>query len=147
MSYKPYYTGGWQNGESGQTPITAEALNHLEQGIQSAEAAAEKSAFDLKAAEAFHLIVTRQLADAVTAERHTITLTNTDKYPFNNSAQTIALDERRNNTEYTVEPEVLSRSGTVGDIVIYDKQTNGFKVKFEGSGTRATVLLKVTGGL
>lgn len=33
MSYSKYYSGGWQDGSSGATPITAEALNHMEQGI------------------------------------------------------------------------------------------------------------------
>ena len=34
MSYKPNYEGGWKSGESGGTPITPEALNHIEQGIE-----------------------------------------------------------------------------------------------------------------
>lgn len=33
MSYKRYYENGWQSGESGGTPITPEALNHIEDGI------------------------------------------------------------------------------------------------------------------
>ena len=33
MSYEKYYPGGWQSGESGGTPITPEALNHMEDGI------------------------------------------------------------------------------------------------------------------
>lgn len=36
MSYKKYYEGGWQSGEAGGTPITPEALNHMEQGISDA---------------------------------------------------------------------------------------------------------------
>src|SRR5690606_30599717 len=30
MAYQPYYPGGWQPGPGGQTPITADALNHME---------------------------------------------------------------------------------------------------------------------
>ena len=37
MSYSKYYSGGFQNGSSGGTPITAEALNHMEQGIIDSE--------------------------------------------------------------------------------------------------------------
>jgi hypothetical protein len=37
MSYSKYYSGGWQDGSSGGTPITAEALNHMEQGIIDSE--------------------------------------------------------------------------------------------------------------
>ena len=33
MSYDKAYSGGWQDGSSGMTPINAEALNHMEQGI------------------------------------------------------------------------------------------------------------------
>lgn len=33
MSYDRYYENGWQSGESGGTPITPEALNHMEKGI------------------------------------------------------------------------------------------------------------------
>lgn len=34
MAYTPYQ---WKNGESGGTPITAERLNHIEQGIADVE--------------------------------------------------------------------------------------------------------------
>lgn len=33
MSYKPYYPGGWQSGENGDTPISPEALSHMDRGI------------------------------------------------------------------------------------------------------------------
>jgi hypothetical protein len=36
MSYKPNYTDGWKSGVSGGTPITPEALNHMESGIETA---------------------------------------------------------------------------------------------------------------
>jgi hypothetical protein len=36
MAYTPYYTGGWQSGEEGGTPITPDALNHMEEGIEDA---------------------------------------------------------------------------------------------------------------
>lgn len=41
MSYKPYYTGGWQSGESGGTPLTPEALQHFDNGIMSAHRAGQ----------------------------------------------------------------------------------------------------------
>ena len=34
--YDPYYSGGWKNGMSGATPITAAALNTMEDGISAA---------------------------------------------------------------------------------------------------------------
>ncbi len=36
MSYEKYYPNGWQSGESGGTPITPEALEHIEKGIVDA---------------------------------------------------------------------------------------------------------------
>lgn len=33
MSYDKVYSGGWQDGSTGQTQINADALNHMEQGI------------------------------------------------------------------------------------------------------------------
>ena len=35
-SYDPYYSGGWQSGEEGGTPITPDALNHMDDGIAGA---------------------------------------------------------------------------------------------------------------
>lgn len=36
MAYTPYYSGGWQSGETGGTPITPAALNNIESGISAA---------------------------------------------------------------------------------------------------------------
>ena len=36
MAYTPYYSGGWQSGEEGGTPITPAALNNMEEGIRNA---------------------------------------------------------------------------------------------------------------
>lgn len=35
MGYEKYYQGGWKSGEAGGTPITPEALNHMEAGIEA----------------------------------------------------------------------------------------------------------------
>lgn len=47
MSYTPYYPNGWQTGESGGTPITPAALNHIDDGISTNEAAIEARAEDI----------------------------------------------------------------------------------------------------
>lgn len=36
MGYEKYYQDGWKSGETGGTPITPEALNHMEEGIAGA---------------------------------------------------------------------------------------------------------------
>lgn len=41
MSYSKFYPNGWQSGEAGGTPITPDALNHIEDGIASAAERAE----------------------------------------------------------------------------------------------------------
>ena len=43
MSYKPYYPNGWLSGETGNTPITPEALNNMEHGIEANATALEKA--------------------------------------------------------------------------------------------------------
>jgi|GEM_PF-6441409 len=47
MSYSPYYPGGWQTGETGGTPITPAALNHIDSGIGANAAAAAEQAEDI----------------------------------------------------------------------------------------------------
>jgi hypothetical protein len=80
-------------------------------------------------------------------ESHKVTLTNTASYPFNNSVRTIALDNTRSTNNYTVDATVISADGQSGDVTIYDKLLNGFKVKFEGSATSVTLKLNITGGM
>jgi hypothetical protein len=41
VSYKPYYPNGWLSGETGNTPITPEALNNMEHGIEANATAIE----------------------------------------------------------------------------------------------------------
>lgn len=88
----------------------------------------------------------RQLED-LSGERGEITLTNTKKYPFSNASQTIPLAERRSSTDYQVAVEVVSFSGGLVECAeVYDRQLNGFKIRFTGSATKATLKYCVTGG-
>jgi hypothetical protein len=48
MSYQKYYPNGWQNGKAGNTPITAEALYHMEEGVAAVSAAVEHSVIVLE---------------------------------------------------------------------------------------------------
>lgn len=43
MAYTPTYPGGWQSGVSGATPITAAALQNMEDGIAAADTAASEA--------------------------------------------------------------------------------------------------------
>lgn len=51
MAYTKYYSDGWKNNEDGNTPITAAALNHMENGIVTANAAATTTTAGLMSAQ------------------------------------------------------------------------------------------------
>lgn len=88
----------------------------------------------------------RSLNDLV-GEIKEVTLTNSLDYPFNNSATTIALEHERDNLTYRVGVEVVEADGLVGDILIYDKALNGFKIRYTGSAQNVTLRYYVTGGM
>lgn len=118
------------------TPQSAGNFNNMENGIQDSAIAA-----------ALIMIGIGQLQVEDSVEEHTITLTNSKKYPFNNSKTSVALDVARVNKAYLVDVELGAHSGDVGDIKITDKLLNGFKVEFDGSATSATITLRIKGGL
>lgn len=81
------------------------------------------------------------------AEAGTITLTNSLSFPFNNSIKTVSLATKRKTLNYDVDVWVIEHNGLPGDIVVSDKQLNGFKVAYEGSATSVTIGYKVRGGI
>lgn len=90
-----------------------------------------------------------QKAESIEGFVMTATLTNTKKYPFNNSVQTLAIPQTSTRTtkDYTVTVEVTDYSGgCVGDIVVSDKMLNGFKVAHTGSATSVSLKIYVQGG-
>ena len=118
------------------TPQDQTRFNNLEGGV-----------FDAHAALALLFNYARQQAWEI--EHGTVTLTNSEKAPFNNSKQTVALATVRESTDYLVMYEVASyteEAGSVGDIVISNKLINGFKMEFTGSTSSATVNYVVIGG-
>jgi hypothetical protein len=86
-------------------------------------------------------------ADAPICEQGTVTLTNNGKFPFNDSQQTVALTKPQKNTKYAIIADIKSASGNPGEVVASDKQVNGFKLAFTGSGTSAVVEYIVIGGI
>lgn len=84
--------------------------------------------------------------DNVDGEVITRTLTNTKDFYFNNSVQTVAITSQRDTLDYQVDVEVQGDVVNVGDVVVFDKQQNGFKVKYTGSAPSVTVKLYVRGG-
>lgn len=118
------------------TDQSAGNFNKMENGISDAHLAA-----------ALLVIATGLTADQVAVETQTVELTNSGSYPFNNSVKTVSLRKTRNFSDYTVEAEVLDHKGNVGDVRIYDRLLNGFKVAFDGSAKSATIKLRIKGGM
>ena len=113
------------------TDQSAAHFNNMESGITDASVAA-----------AMLLIAAGELQSQTEIERHVVELKNTASYPFNNSAKTVSLAI----TRYTVDVDIQAHTGNVGEIQIYDKQLNGFKVKYDGSAESATLILRIKGG-
>lgn len=91
-------------------------------------------------------ITVKNLFKPFWGEVGTVTLENTETYPFNNSVQTVALKNARTDMNYIVIPEVVSAVGSSGEIHISDVLENGFKISFDGSASEVTVKYKVMGG-
>lgn len=118
------------------TDQSAGHFNNMEEGIS-----------DAHLATAILLISASLSADQVATEEQTITLENSESFPFNNSVETVALNTARNFTDYTVEAEVLEHDGNVGDVKIFGRLLNGFKVAYDGSAKNATIKLRIKGGM
>lgn len=118
------------------TDQSAAHFNNMEEGITDASVAA-----------ALLLIATGDLSQQTSIERKVVTLSNKQGYPFNDSEQTINLTVTRDSTDYTVDVDIQAHDGNVGGVRIYDKQTNGFKVAYDGSAKSATLILRVQGGM
>ena len=84
--------------------------------------------------------------DALICEDGTVSMTNTQKFPFNDSQKTVALVKTQKNTKYVVIVDDVT-AGNIGDIVVTDKQVNGFKIAYTGSAASATAKYTVIGGI
>lgn len=120
------------------TPQNARNFNALEEGAFSAEV------LGMEAARV--LLLHQRALNSLASESGEITLTNSQKYPFNDSVATVALKQHMDTTAYTVEADVLTATGEVGRIVISDKQLNGFKISYTGSAKSAKIKFFVKGG-
>ena len=101
MAYTPYYSGGWQSGEEGGTPITPDALNHMDDGIDEATAFHVGDTFNFgsaqilfrtlndKSAIFFRYNLPKQVGDDVTSFSVVVTTGSTTWFS-NGSAGSIA---------------------------------------------------------
>ena len=95
------------------TPMDAVHFNHMEGGIYDAHE--ELVAQDTR--------ISDQEAQT-TPEVHTVTLTNSQEFPFNNSAQSVALTTARDNINYIVQILSVTGTGNVGEVEVTDRQVN-----------------------
>lgn len=121
------------------TPMDAEHFNHMEQGIHNNSLMLAILLENVKQ--------NKQAVSAVEGELIEVTLTNNKGFYFNNSARTIALSKIRNNLDYRVFVEVQGNVTNVGDVVVYDKQLNGFKIAYTGSAESVSLKCYVQGGV
>ena len=129
------------------TPQSATNFNNQENGIQDTHAA---TAVFFQYFMQFDRWVSQKVADFAAEflnEIQTVTLANTKTFPFNDSVQTISLDTARKTLNYDVSWEVTAANGNVGDIIVSEKQLNGFKVAFDGSATSVTLKIRIKGGM
>lgn len=129
------------------TPQSATNFNNQEDGIQDSHTAFQVF---LQYFIQFDRWVRQKIADYAAEflnEIQTVTLTSTERFPFTNSVQTISLTTVRKTLNYDVSWEVTSANGNIGDILITDKQLNGFKISFDGSATSVTLKIRIKGGM
>ena len=124
------------------TPQSAANFNNLEEGVVEANEMSDYAATLIGA------LIRR--VDALRGFAGTVTLTNNMEFPFNQTAtsgKTVSLPVNRDTTDYTVDVEVTKETGgCAGQVTVYDKQKNGFKLKFDGSAKSIDVHYTVRGG-
>lgn len=121
------------------TSMDAEHFNHMEQGIHNNSLMAGimlEQLMDIK-----------RVVTGIDGETIELTLTNNKGFYFNNSERTVALSKMRDSLDYRVFTEVQGKVANVGEVVVYDKQLNGFKIAYTGSAASVTVKCYVQGGV
>lgn len=124
------------------TQISATNLNHMDNGIWDNEIAAALILNALRQTQ----WRTDALEKATVQEVGSVTLTNSQKFPFNNSKRTVALTNTRENLNYVVVIISATGDGNVGEIEVTDRLVNGFKLAHTGSSRSVTVQYAVIGG-
>ena len=96
---------------------------------------------------AMNLRLTQESVDDMRGQVIAVELKNTLKFPATNAEKTITLPQMVNNTDYSVEAEIVSSDGPVERVETYGKALNAFKVCYSGSARNVALKLHVTGGL
>jgi len=133
---------------------TGVILNHTRQNAWTIESEIDKNTISLTNINELlsaldistRLLLNHTRQNAWEIEKGSITLTNSEMFPFNNSQKTIVLKKAREN-DYIVVCDVTSFAGNVGEIVVTDRLVNGFKLGYTGSAKSVSINYQVIGGL
>ncbi|CAK7059457.1 MAG: hypothetical protein EUB_03423 [Eubacterium sp.] len=129
-------------------PLNATNMNRIEKAILDSHISQQVLLQYFKNFDAFCRQKLEDHDNEFTPEVGEVTLTNAKAFPFNGSGATIALKKARKTMNYDLFPEVVSyEGGEVGEIVVFDKQLNGFKIRFTGSATKVKIKYRVRGGI
>lgn len=123
-----------QQGWNTTAEISA-AINTLNTAL-TAEITAAKNR--VTALETWKNLITTQISG-------TKTLTNTEAFPFNNSAANVSIATQAN-ANYLVFTEVVSAAGNVGEVIVSNKTKTGFTLEYTGSASTATIKYTVITG-
>jgi|AGTN01.2.fsa_nt_gi hypothetical protein len=136
------------------TPQNQPNFDNIEFGVQDAYIATQillayvmQKGRDMDAGDAALLAQINAIKADAADEVKTVTLNNTQTFPFNSSQQSVPITAVRNNLNYDVICEVTAFTGNIGEIVVSDRQLNGFKVEFTGSATSVTLKIRIQGGM
>ena len=125
------------------TPQDAAHWNNMEAGISDAHIAQQLMINALRQG----VWRIEDMEQDTAQETGTVTLTNTQQFPFNNSIVTVPLTVTRENLNYVVEViKVEPSGGPAGEIDVSERQVNGFKMAFTGSASSVKVIYAVIGG-
>lgn len=132
------------------TPQNETNFNNMENGIQDSTLAGNFLAW-LNLHQQRKNDTHQEIVESeIHGELHEVTLSNTAAAPFNSTADspvTVALSTARKSLFYSVEAEVISHKGLVGDIMVSNKAMNGFKIAFTGSGSSVKLAVRIKGGM
>ena len=121
------------------TPLSARNMNNIENGIFESNL--------LGAMLSQHNMQQKRVLADLEGEIGQTALINTEVFPFNNSIKTIVLSKNRDTIDYRITVEVISKNENVGEVIVSDKQLNGFKLNFTGSTQSVTIKYYVQGGM
>ena len=124
------------------TQMSATNFNHMDEGIHD-DAIAEALLMNYARQSRWRI---EDLEKATVQETGSVTLTNTQGFPFNNSKVSVPLTNTRDNLNYIVVIVSATGAGNVGEIEVSERLVNGFKIEHTGSANSVTVVYAVIGG-